>query len=111
VPGYAAEFAKAESKRSPRRNGSGVFVHSSGEAERIWKSQAEQVHGESWSAKNGFDGITNDLIPADPGQSARGSFVRLFRVLGEENRPEHPTVKPTHAGLLAKTLNLGNMIQ
>ena len=30
--------------------------------------------------------------------------MRLFCVLGKENRPNHPAIKPTHAGLLAERL-------
>src|SRR5947208_16685755 len=102
MPGYAAQFAETESERGPGRNGCGIFVHAGGETDRVRKPQAEQIDWQSWRAKNRLNRITQNFMPARPGQRAHCSLVRLFRLLGEKNRPEHPVVKPTHAGFCSE---------
>src|SRR5258708_1135954 len=104
MPCYAPKFAKAESQCCPGRHCGSELVHACCEADRIGKSQSEQIHRQTRRAENRLDRITNDFVPAYPCQSAHRSFMRLFCVLGKENRPNHPAIKPTHAGLLAERL-------
>ena len=102
MPGHSAEFDEAEAQRLPHRDRRRVFVHAGGQADRIGKSQTEQLDRQVGRVVKRCQCLTEHFVPAQPAQGVERAIVNLFGIQREQSRSDQLPIEPTHGGKMSR---------